>query len=425
MLGHLLHHLKLLDHARDIFNLGATTSSNPLLPTAINDANLLPLATRHGENDGLHAVHLILINVHILEHASNARQHSQQLLHRTHAPNHLHLLEEVIKGELSLGQLLGGLIGLLLIHLLLGALHQTNHVAHAQDAAGNALWMELFQRVKLLTRTNKFHRRASHALHTERSATTGIAIEFRQDDAVHLHARMECLGTQHRILPGHCINHQQDVVRLQRTINLLKLLHELIVHMQSTGSIKNQNVELALTRRCQRALTDAHCNADRLAVFSALVGLAVERHATRTGGIGSNTFNHNLQLLHRGGSLQIGGRNHDALTTLLKPRRQFAAGGCLTAALQSAHHHNGWPRLHQGDPAIHWPHQCNEALMNDAHHLLARLQTLGDFLTERVLDAILAEAIDHFQIDIGLKERSAHLSHCLTDIGFGNPTSAG
>ena len=63
--------------------------------------------------------------------------------------------------------------------------------------------------------------------------------------------------------------------------------------------------------------------------------------------------------------------------------------------------------------------------MNDAHHLLARLQTLGDFLAERVLDAILAEAIDHFQIDIGLKERSAHLSHCLADIGFGNPTSAG
>jgi hypothetical protein len=53
------------------------------------------------------------------------------------------------------------------------------------------------------------------------------------------------------------------------------------------------------------------------------------------------------------------------------------------------------------------------------------LQTLGDFLAERVLDAILTEAIDHFQIDIGLKEGSAHLSHCLADIGFGNPTSAG
>ena len=64
--------------------------------------------------------------------------------------------------------------------------------------------------------------------------------------------------------------------------------------MQSTGSIKNQNVKLALTRRCQCALTDAHCNTDCLAVFSTLVGLAVERHATRTGGIGSNTFDHDL-----------------------------------------------------------------------------------------------------------------------------------
>ena len=120
---------------------------------------------------------------------------------------------------MPLGQLLSGLIGLFLIHLLLSALHQTDHVAHAQDAAGNALWMELFQRVELLTRTDKFHRRASHALHTQRGAATGIAIKFRQDDAVHLHARMECLGTQHRILTSHCVHHQQDVVGLQRTID--------------------------------------------------------------------------------------------------------------------------------------------------------------------------------------------------------------
>ena len=84
---------------------------------------------------------------------ADTRQHLDQT-RQTAAAGHLaqldHLIEKVLQVELALDDLRLHLGRLLLVDVLLGALDQAQHVAHAQDALGDAIGVELFERVELL-----------------------------------------------------------------------------------------------------------------------------------------------------------------------------------------------------------------------------------------------------------------------------------
>ena len=89
---------------------------------------------------------------------------------RAHLLQLLHLLEEVVERELALEQLLGGRLGLVLLEDLLGLLDQREHVAHAEDAAGHPVGVELLERVELLARGREGDRPADDLLDADSAA---------------------------------------------------------------------------------------------------------------------------------------------------------------------------------------------------------------------------------------------------------------
>ena len=69
---------------------------------------------------------------------------------RAHPGDLLQLLGVVVEVELAGHHLGGEFLGFLLVDRLGGALHEPDDVAHAQDAAGDALGVEFLQCVDLL-----------------------------------------------------------------------------------------------------------------------------------------------------------------------------------------------------------------------------------------------------------------------------------
>ena len=91
-------------------------------------------------------------------------------------------LQEVVEGELPLAHAGFHLGGLVLGGRLLGALDQREHVAHAEDPRGHALGVEDLERVELLAGRGEHDRAAGDALHRERGAAAGVAVELGEDE---------------------------------------------------------------------------------------------------------------------------------------------------------------------------------------------------------------------------------------------------
>ena len=236
---------------------------------------------------------------------------------------------------------------------------------------------------------------------------------------------MERLGRVHRVLADHRIDDQIDLMRLNRTVDRFKLCHQLVVDVKPPGRIEDQHIDLGLASLGKGALTHANRDTRHLAVLGALVRLGVEMNLDVSLALLIDLLGNNAQLLDRSGALQVGGGNHDTAPAPLEIRGEFAAGRRLARTLQTAHHHNGGRRLDEHDwigrRAIRRGHQRRQPLMNDADHLLARLEALGDLAPHGLLGDVVTESRDDRKMNIRFQQGGAHLAHGLRDIVVGDP----
>ena len=77
---------------------------------------------------------------------------------------------------------------------LLGLLDERDHVAHAEDAAGQAVGVERLEVVELLAGGGEGDRLADDLLDRQRRTTAGVAVELGQDHAVERERLVEGLG---------------------------------------------------------------------------------------------------------------------------------------------------------------------------------------------------------------------------------------
>ena len=102
---------------------------------------------------------------------------------------------------------------LLLVDLLLGFLDQAEDVAHAEDARGHAVGVELVEVLQLLAGRGEEDRLAGHRVDRERGAAAGVAVELGHHHAVELGRLGEGLGDADGVLAGHRVDDEEDVVR--------------------------------------------------------------------------------------------------------------------------------------------------------------------------------------------------------------------
>ena len=166
---------------------------------------------------------------------------------------------------------------------------------------------------------------AGDRLDRQGRAAAGVAVELGHDHAVELQRLVERLGAVDRVLAGHRVDHQIDLLRPDAAVDLRQLGHQLLVDVQPAGRVEDDarsrrrpwllHGRLAQGHRVLRRQIGVDGNADLLA--------------------------EDLQLLDGRGALQVGGDEHRLLLPLLKQLPQLAAGRRLARPLQTAEHQHG------------------------------------------------------------------------------------
>src|SRR3954468_1324451 len=284
----LLHLLAPLEQAIDLVDRHAGALRDPLPPGAVDHLRQGALLRRHRQDDGLNAVHLRLVDlVDALELLAHAGNELDEAADRPHPPDHPVALEEVVEGELALHHPRLELLLLVLLHRLLRALDQREHVAHAQDARRHAVRMEILELVDLLADGDELDRSARHGLPRQRRAAARVAVELREDDAVERDALLEGERHVHGLLTGHRVEDEQHVRRLCDVPDALQLVHQVLVDVESSRGVENDRV------RIERRDAVAH-DSDRVAAVLAVNGYL-------------NLLAKLLELVDRSRALEVGG----------------------------------------------------------------------------------------------------------------------
>ena len=135
-----------------------------------------------------------------------------------------------------------------------------------------------------------------------------------------------------------------------------------------------------------------------------------------------------FELFNRSGSLEVRGGEHDGAALFFEDSCELAAGGGLSGTLEAAHHDDGWAGGEFHDSGRGglllgvWvsTEEFDESFVDDADHLLAWFERLGDLLTHGVGHDLFAELVGDFVVDIRFEERGADLVHGFFDIGLGD-----
>ena len=132
---HFAHHLarllELLEEAVHLHDAGARTFGDALFARAVEQRGVSALGRGHRRDYRLYRFEGIVAYLHAFQRLIHARNHTHQVFHRAHLLDLLQLREEVVEVELILRYLLADAACFLFVVLLLRALHEAHHVAHA------------------------------------------------------------------------------------------------------------------------------------------------------------------------------------------------------------------------------------------------------------------------------------------------------
>ena len=108
---------------------------------------------------------------------------------------------------------LGELLGLFAVEGGFGLLDERHHVAHAEDAADDAVGMEGLEGVGLFAHADELDGLAGDVADGERRAAAGVAVHFGEDDAGEAEAGVEVLRGVDGVLAGHGVGDEENLLR--------------------------------------------------------------------------------------------------------------------------------------------------------------------------------------------------------------------
>src|SRR5215203_570692 len=394
-----LHHLPhlgvLLEQAVDLGHRGAGAHGDALLAAAVQDIRTLALSRRHRVDDRLDALEAALVHAGGVEAAQGAhlRQHLQDRGERPQLLELPELVAQILEGELLADDALGQALRLGLVEAALGLLDERQHVAHADHPRGHALGVEQLEVVRLLADAHEADGHLGDGADRQGGAAAGVAVELGEDDAGQGEHLGELLGALDRVLAGHRVGHEEDLVRLDAAGELADLFHQRRVDVETAGGVHDHDVVAALAGDGQRPGAEVH---------HVLARLGLEhRHV--------DALAHLLQLLDGGGALKVARHQQRMLAALFQALGDLAGGGRLARALEAAEHEHRRPAVEAQLGAL-LAEQGGELVAHDLDHLLGRREALEHLLAQRALAHPLDEGLDHPEVDVGLEQRHPDLA---------------
>src|ERR1039458_8335968 len=105
--------------------------------------------------------------------------------------------------------------------------------------------MKRLELVEFFTHAAEFDGLAGDSLQTQRRAAARVAIELRQNGTGDLQRLVKMRGDVDGFLAGGGVEDEQNFRRLHEVAQPDEFLHQRFVHLQSPGSVENQNVTAA------------------------------------------------------------------------------------------------------------------------------------------------------------------------------------
>ena len=201
----------------------------------------------HRVDDGFKARELLFVDaLRGLLHAgegADGGQHLEDALHGAHLLDLPQLVAEVFEREAVAEQgLLGELLGLFAVERGFGLLDERHHVAHAQDAADDAVGMEGLEGVGLFAHADELDGLAGDVADGERRAAAGVAVHLGEDHAGEAEALVEVLRGVDGVLAGHGVGDEENLLRVEQLLEPLHLVHQLFVDVQAAGGVDDERV---------------------------------------------------------------------------------------------------------------------------------------------------------------------------------------
>ncbi len=272
---------------------------------------------------------------------------------------------------------------LLAVERGLGLFDERHHVAHAEDAADDAVGMEGLEGVGLFADADELDGLAGDVANRERCAAAGIAVHLGEHDAGEAEALVKILRGVDGVLAGHGVGDEQE-----SPDGLSSFLSRSISPISSSSM-------------CRRpAVSTMSVSQPMMTGFAAgFFGQAFDER--RAGGFaflvafvefGFDGFGDDLELLARGGAIDVDRDEHGPMAALLEPGGELAAGGGFAGALQAGHENDRGRLRGEFEAGRVFAEQCDQLVADDLDDLLGgrkRGEHLGsDGLDANVLDQV-------------------------------------
>ena len=235
------------------------------------------------------------------------------------------MVGQIIHVEGAFAHTVGNFAGLVMVDIEGGFFNQRYDVAHAQNAACNALGMKVLEAIKLFACPHQLDRFSRHGPHGKGCTAATIAINAGEHNAGDADFFVKGAGEINSVLSGECVNNQEGFFGLGNIAHGGSFSQEFFVNVQTTRRIQHHDVIGTFAGLRHGALGDLYrC----LALDD---GQRVDLHLTTQ----------NFQLLLCSGAVGVeGGHQHFALFAVLQALGDFS-GGCGFAGTLQAHHQNG------------------------------------------------------------------------------------
>ena len=309
------------------------------------------------------------------------------------------------RSKLPFCSFFGELFGLFLVDRLGGLLDQADDVAHAEDAAGDALGVERLERVDLLAGAHELDRLAGDGAHRERGAAARIAVDAGQHDAGDADALGKGLADIDRVLAGHGVDDEQALGRLRGVAHRRHLVHQRLVDVEPAGGVEDEDVVAFALGLLERAPGD---------VDRPLAQRRSAASARRSGGRARRAAPAPPDAARRArpsapSCARASLRRRASLAEVVvlpepcSPTIMMTTGGTALRLKPSS------ARAAQG---------LDQMVVDDLHDHLRRRDRAQHLLPDRLLAHAVDEALDHRQRHVGLEQRDADLAQRRRHVVF-------
>ena len=243
----------------DEFNGNTRTRRNALFARGFEQIRVFALCRRHRIHNGDLVLHHFAIEMgggDLVFHFGDAGDHAHQPANTADLFDLLQLVPHIGEIELALAHPLGGAHRLFLVDILDRLFDERDHIAHAQNAVGDARGMEILERIHLFAGADELDRFASDRAHRKRCAATAIAIDAGEHNAGNPHALVKGFCGVHRVLAGQRVRNQQHFMRLGDGFDFRHFRHQRVINRCAAGGIEHHDIKAAQARRFHRALGD-------------------------------------------------------------------------------------------------------------------------------------------------------------------------